>query len=118
MTDAFSASFQLGPFGIILQTLIQEVLEDHGLENTRKGAILTPLIVVWFVLAMSIRRDLNYPQTLNWMISGFRWMQKVVPPSPSIVKEGALTHARVRIGPNVFKHLFYKDHIINLKRET
>ena len=108
MADAFSASFQLGPFGIILQSLIQEVLEDHDLQNTRKGAILTPLIVVWFVLAMSIRRDLNYPQTLNWMISGFRWIQKVVPPSPSIVKEGALTHARVRIGSNVFKHLFYK----------
>ena len=73
--DIFSASFQLGPFGIILQSLIQEVLEEFGLQKTRKATILTPLIAVWFVLAISIRRDLNYAQTLNWMVSGFRWVQ-------------------------------------------
>lgn len=106
--DIFSASFQLGPFGIILQSLIQEVLEEFGLQKTRKGTILTPLIAVWFVLAISIRRDLNYAQTLNWMVSGFRWVQKILPPCATFVKDGALSHARVRLGLDLFKRLFAK----------
>ena len=106
--DSFSASFQLGPFGIILQSLIQEVLDEFGLQKTRKGTILTPVIAVWFVLAISIRRDLNYAQTLNWMVSGFRWVQKILPPSAAFVKDGALSHARVRLGAELFQRLFAK----------
>ena len=106
--DSFSPSFQLGPFGIVLQSLIHEVLEEFGLQKTRKGTILTPLIAVWFVLAISIRRDLNYAQTLNWMVSGFRWIQRILPPSADLVKDGALSHARVRLGSGLFQRLFAK----------
>ncbi len=106
--DHIGTSFQLGAFGTILQPLILEVLAEYGKQKYRKGTILTPLIMVWLVLVLAIRRDLNCHKALNWMVSGFRWMHGMLPAAANIVKDGAISHARVKLGVEIFRALFAK----------
>ncbi len=111
MIDAFAqigASFSLAPFSNILQPLIDETLTEQGKDECRKGTILTPSLLVWLVLALTLRRDLNYHKVLNWMVSGFRWRQHLLPSQSLIVKDGAISHARVKLGVEVLRVLFYK----------
>lgn len=103
-----SASFSFAPFAHILQPMIEETLAEQGKGQYRKGTILTPILSVWLVLALTLRRDLNYPKVLNWMASGFRWVQMILPPQSNIVQDGAISHARVRLGVEVFRSLFHK----------
>ncbi len=104
--DSIGTTFQFGPFGTILQPLLLEALAEHGFQNVRKGTILTPLLMVWLVLTLTIRRDLNYHKALNWMVSGFRWIQHLLPASSTIIKDGAVSHARVKLGVDIFRTLF------------
>jgi hypothetical protein len=106
--EHIGASFQLVPFGTLVQALIMEVLVEYNKHTYRKGTILTPLILVWLVLVITVRRDLNYHQALNWMVAGFRWMQRRLPATSKIVKDGAISHARVKLGVEVFRALFAK----------
>ena len=99
-------SFALAPFASILQPIIEDVLVEHKKDECRKGTILTPLITVWLTLALTLRRDFNYHKTLNWMISGFRWKSLNFP--PKLVKDGAISHARSRMGVAVFRDIFNK----------
>jgi len=111
MRDAFArigACFSFAPFSSILQPLINESLVAQGKEQYRKGTILTPTLLVWLVLALTLRRDLNCHKVLNWMVSGFRWLRALLPAQSLIVKDGAVSHARVRLGVEVFRVLFYK----------
>ena len=111
MASAFaqiSASFSLAPFAQILQPMIEESLAEKGQEQYRQGTVLTPVLMVWLILALTLRRDLNYHKVLNWMTSGFRWKQMILPPQAHIVRDGAISHARVRLGYEVFQSLFYK----------
>lgn len=103
-----SASFSFAPFAQILQPMIEIALAEHGKGKYRQGTVLTPILTVWLVLALTIRRDLDYHKTLNWMTSGFRWIEMRLPPRSDIVQDGAISHARVRLGVEVFKSLFYK----------
>jgi len=111
MSTAFaqiSAFFSFAPFAHILQPMIEESLAEEGKEQYRCGTVLTPVLVIWLVLALTLRRDLNYHKVLNWMTSGFRWNQMILPPKSNIVQDGAISHARVRLGYKVFQALFYK----------
>ena len=111
MRDAFAQigpCFSFTPFSSILQPLITESLVEQGREQYRKGTLLTPTLLVWLVLALTLRRDLNYHKVLNWMVSGFRWLRALLPAQSLIVKDGAVSHARVRLGVEVFRVLFYK----------
>jgi hypothetical protein len=111
MIDAFAqigASFSLAPFCNILQPLIEETLTEQGKDECRQGTILAPSLLVWLVLALTLRRDLNYHKVLNWMVSGFRWQQYLLPSQSLIVKDGAISHARVKLGVEVLRVLFYK----------
>jgi len=108
-TDALKEigpSFKLEPFASIIQPIIEEALSEHKKNNYRKGTILTPLIMVWLVLALTLRRDINYPKTLNWLLSGIRWLTLDLP--SKIVKDGAISHARVKLGVDVFRCIFDK----------
>ena len=100
------SSFKLEPFGTIIQPIIEDVLAEHKKDKYRKGTILTPLIMVWLVLTLTLRRDINYPKTLNWMVSGLRWLCLDLP--AKLVKDGAISHARVKLGVPVFRDIFYK----------
>jgi len=111
MRDAFAqigASFSFAPFSSVLQPLIDETLVEQGKEKYRKGTILIPTLSVWLVLALTLRRDLNYHKVLNWMVSGLRWLRSLLPPQSLIVEDGAISHARVRLGIEVFRALFHK----------
>lgn len=111
MSGAFAqigASFSFIPFANVLQPMIGEVLVEQDKDGYRKGTILTPKLLVWLVLALTLRRDLNYHKVLNWMIAGFRWIQTLLPPKSHVVQDGAISHARVRLGVGVFRSLFYK----------
>lgn len=99
-------SFRLEPFASMAQPIIEEVLAKHKKEKYRRGTILTPLVTIWLVLALALRRDLNYHKTLNWLISGFRWKSLDLP--PKILKDGAISHARGRLGVDVFRDIFYR----------
>jgi hypothetical protein len=111
MRDAFAqigASFSFAPFSSILQPLMDETLVELDKDQYRKGTILTPKLLVWLVLALTLRRDLNCHRVLNWMVSGFRWLRLWLPAQSVIVKDGAVSHARVRLGIEVLRVLFHK----------
>ena len=100
------SSFKLEPFATIIQPIIEDVLAEHKKDKYRKGTILTPLIMVWLVLSLTLRRDISYPKTLNWLVSGVRWVCLDLP--AKLVKDGAISHARVKLGVAVFRDIFYK----------
>ena len=101
-------TFSLAPFDVILQPLIDEALKEHGKDHYRKGTRLVPQVLVWLVLVLTLRRDLNYDKALNWMVSGIRWLSESLPAQAKIVSDGAISHARVRLGSAVFRTLFAK----------
>lgn len=101
-------SFSLAPFAEVLQPIIEEVLVEQGLDKSRKGTLLVPTVLIWLVLSLTIRRDMNYHKVLNWMVSGFRWLAGLLPPTSKIVSDGAVSHARVRMGIEVFRLIFIK----------
>jgi len=88
-----------------LKPVIEEALRDCGKARCRKGTILTPTFVVLAVLGLAIRRDLSYPAVLNWLVSGLRWLTCHLP--HKLVAEGALSHARSRLGAEVFRRIFH-----------
>jgi len=112
MSEAFAqigARFKLDPFANIFQSHIEETLVEQGNDQYRQGTILTPTLLVWLVLALTLRRDLSYPKVLNWMVSGFRWSKLRLPARSVVVEDGAISHARVKLGFEIFRVLFYKQ---------
>lgn len=99
-------SFKLEPFATVIQPIIQDVLAEHKKDKYRKGTLLTPLLMVWLVLTLTLRRDINYHKTLNWLVSGLRWLYLDLP--ARLVKDSAISHARVKLGSGVFQDIFYK----------
>jgi hypothetical protein len=111
MSEAFERlgpSFSFKPFSSILQPLIEEALAERGKDKFRRGTILIPQLLVWLVLGLTVRRDLNCQKVLNWLVSGLRWMQLLLPAKGTIVQDGAISHARVKMGVEVFRALFVK----------
>ncbi len=89
-----------------LKPIIEESLRECNKANYRKGTILTPLFTVFVVLGLTFRRNLGYPAVINWLISGLRWLSCSLP--AKLVKDGTLSHARKRLGTDVFRHIFRK----------
>jgi Transposase DDE domain/Insertion element 4 transposase N-terminal len=102
------ATFSLAPFDTLLQPLIEETLAEQGKSRWRCGTLLIPGLLIWLVLVLTLRRDLNYDQALNWMVSGFRWLTEVLPPQAKLISDGAISHARVKLGVEVFRVLWIK----------
>ncbi len=101
-------SFSLAPFAEILQPFVDEVLAEQGLDKFRQGTLLRPKVLIWLVLALTIRRDLNCQKVFNWMLSGFRWLKGLLPAQAKVVAEGTISHARVKLGVAPFRLLFAK----------
>jgi len=89
-----------------LKPMIEESLRECGKENYRKGTILTPVFSVLVVLGLAMRRDFSYPHLIGWLVSGVRWLTCCLP--PKLVEDGALSHARKRLGIEVFRRIFQK----------
>ena len=97
--------YNLEPFALHLSKIIKESL-SKAQSKYRQGTILTPNFVIWFVILSTIRRDLSYSAVMDWMMSGFRWLSCILP--KKLIADGAMTHARVRVGLTVFKVIFKK----------
>ncbi len=98
-----SSHYSMAPFHQRLSPLIQETLSTLN-KQERRGTKLVSSLVVWLVLALTIRRDLNSRAALDWMMAGWRWLSCRLP--KQMVAEGAISHARKRVGVEVLKHLF------------
>lgn len=98
-----SGHYSLYPFAERLSPLIDESLK-HYKKWDRAGTKLVSPLVVWLVLALTIRRDLNTHAVLDWMISGWRWLGCMLP--KQLVADGTISHARMRLGKAVFERLF------------
>lgn len=115
--DKIGSTFSLGGFGEILQPLIRETLEDHNKSKYRKGTILVGNILMWVVLSLTIRRDLAYGHVFNWIVSGFRWLKKLLPAKNNLLSDGTISKARVKLGYSIFSSLFDKlrnKHLLDL----
>lgn len=83
---------------------IEEVLKRHGKLSERRCK-LTAKLMTWFVLVLPLQRGLSYPLLLEWILSGLSARgAKIDFPA---VKEGAVSHARRRLGVDVLRDLFY-----------
>jgi len=89
-----------------LKPIVEESLGECGKANYRSGTILTPIFTVFVVLGLAIRRDLSYPHVINWLVSGLRWLTCSLP--AKLIEDGALSHARKRLGIEVFRRIFQK----------
>jgi hypothetical protein len=98
-------TFSFAPFDTLLQPLIDTILVEQGKDHARRGTVLMPRLLIWLVLVLTLRRDLNYHQALNWMLSGFRWLTDQLPAQSRWVSDGAISHARVKLGVEVFRVL-------------
>lgn len=99
-----SPDYSLSPFAHRLSPLIRETLKSLKKDRDRHGTKLVSSFVVWLVLGLTLRRDKNCIAVLDWLISGCRWLSCALP--QQLVSEGAITHARVRVGVRVFQMLF------------
>jgi hypothetical protein len=102
----FTAEYDLQPIASRLSAIIKECLAGTPELKCRQGTILVPTFVIWFVILSTIRRDLSYLGIMDWMISGMRWLSCCLP--KKLISEGAMSHARVRIGITIFQLIFKK----------
>lgn len=102
----FTTEYDLQPIASRLSTIIKESLANNPSIKCRKGTILVPTFIIWFVVLSTIRRDLSYLGVMDWMISGLRWLSCCLP--KRLIAEGTVTHARVRIGLTIFQVIFKK----------
>ncbi|MEM9447512.1 MAG: transposase domain-containing protein [Cyanobacteria bacterium P01_E01_bin.6] len=100
-----ASHYSMAPFEQRLSSLIEQTLCDLK-KRERKGTTLVSSLMVWVVLALTMRRDLNSRAVLNGMVSGWRWLSCALP--KDLVAEGAISHARRRVGVEVFRQLFYR----------
>lgn len=96
--------FVFAPFQPMIQPIINEVLKEHQKDKFRKGTILTPCVLVWLCFALVLRRNLNCKKVLDWLFSGFRW--ELLNFTNHIVKDGTISHARLKMGVDVFRDIF------------
>lgn len=101
-----SSDYSLSPFSERLSPLIAETLRSLKKDQDRYGTKLVSSFVVWLVLGLTLRRDKNSQGVLDWLISGSRWLSCSLP--KQLVSEGAISHARVRMGVEVFRVLFHR----------
>ncbi len=97
--------YSLYPFSERLSPLIDETLKRLR-KRDRAGTKLVSSLVVWLVLGLTIRRDLNSQAVLDWMVSGWRWLRCRLP--KTMVANGTISHARMRLGVEVFEGLFHR----------
>jgi hypothetical protein len=96
----------LEPLAPTLTPLMDEALAETNQASYRRGTFLRPKVLLWLVLALTIRRDLNYHAVLNWMLSTWRWLTLAWP--AQLLQDGAISHARVKLGVRVLVVLFQK----------
>ncbi len=101
--QAVSATFTVEALAKDLQPEVHAALMKHDKEAQRQSK-LSPVLTVWLILTLPLRRELGYRNLLNWLVSGLRSLGWNIPRNS--VAEGAITHARKRIGVEVIRDIF------------
>lgn len=78
-----------------VQEMARAVLVETD-RTARRRRALDPLFMLWTVLALPLRRSLSIPNVVVSLLSGLRGRFPYLPLRP--VTDGALAHARVRLG--------------------
>jgi hypothetical protein len=102
--EDIAGSYTVEVFGEDVQPMIEDSLKKHDKLEQRKSK-LTPVLTAWIILGLAMRREISYTNVLSWLLSGPRARGLDAPRNP--VSDGAITHARKRIGVDVLKDLFY-----------
>lgn len=101
---AFSHSFSLDALSNReTESRIRRALAEHG-RLLQRASPLQPVLVMWFLLAMTLFRALSIPNVFKQLIAMLRRKKATMP--LAAVTDGALAHARVRLGSAPFKSLF------------
>jgi len=98
-----SGDFTLEALAEEVEPALDAALEKHGKDKQRKSK-LSPRLVVWLTLALCLMRPLSYLNVLGRVLSGLRRRFPGLERSP--VTDGAITHARKRLGVGVIRDLF------------
>ncbi len=101
--EAAARNFTVEVLAKDLQPEVLAALMRHNKDSQRESK-LSPLLTVWLILMLPLRRELSYPNLLGWLVSGLRSLGWDIP--RHAVAEGAVTHARKRIGVEVIRDLF------------
>jgi hypothetical protein len=96
--------FTVEALGEDVQPMIEDSLKKNNKDLQRKSK-LSPVVTVWTVLGLTLRREISCKNALSWLLSGLRSRGLDVPRDP--VADGAISHARKRIGVGVLRDLFY-----------
>lgn len=100
----FSEHFDLGVLTHgRTQRLVHESLVAHGKLASRECA-LKPRLVFWLVICLTLMRDRSVPAVLATLIEAGRKLFPAL--SRRAVSDGALAHARKRLGADVFGTFF------------
>lgn len=98
--------FTVEVFGEETQPMIEDCIKLHDKDRQRQSK-LSPVLTVWTILGLCMRREISYKNVLSWLLSGLRFRCLDIPRDP--VADGAITHARKRIGVDVLRDLFYRS---------
>lgn len=101
--QAAAQKFTLEALAKDLQPQIDAALIKHGMAAQRESK-LSPRLMAWFNLALGLRRELGYDNLLDWLVSGLRSREWNIPRKS--VTDGAITHARKRMGIEVSREIF------------
>jgi hypothetical protein len=102
--ERISDKFTVEAFGGAVDPMIQEALRTNNKHLQRKSK-LTPRLTVWVILGLTLRREISMKNTVRWLLSGTRFRNADVPHGS--LADGAISHARKRIGTGVLRDLFY-----------
>lgn len=101
--QAVASGFSIEVLAKNLQPEVDAALMKHDKDRQRESK-LSPKLTVWLILMLALRRELSYRNVLNWLVSGLRSLGWDIP--RNAVADGAITHARKRIGVHVIRDLF------------
>ena len=83
---------------------IARVLKDCGHARPQRRCPLRPDVVLWLVLAMVLHRGLSIPNVFAHLLAS--WRRCRLPSLLRPVSDGALAHARERLGVKPLQRLF------------
>ena len=90
--------------GSDMQPRIKAALQARPPTCRGRSSPLDPVLVFWLVLAMGLFRSLSIPNVFRHLMEAWRRVVRGLPLRP--VTDGALAHARARLGVAPVRHLF------------
>ncbi len=102
--EDIGTKFTVEVFGKDTQPMIEDATRKVE-KRDQRNCKLNPVLTVWIVLGLSLRREISYKNVLGWLLSGLR--SRGLNVRRNLVAKGAITHARKRLGVEVLRGLFY-----------